>query len=850
LFSLIGLIVSTDTADKGRKATLRRHPVLIVILNEVQKLILQQRVMQLRSLIALSVASRMNRVLRGVPPETRRARSRFWLRQALLGASLAAGSPAFAQYPPSGQPYSAGYPPAYPAVYPQQLPSQGAENQSDEQLLTIGRLLEQQGRYAQAQKIYTELERRRVSGLQQPTTMPPNAAYPPQGPVAQTGMVQPAVPQPAMAQFQGAIGQPQSGYAQPQGALPQGVISQSAWQPTPPQMVNSGSAMPMPPQTSPRVNYAVSNPAELPTTSVAPTSQATARESFVVDREYTPAPKTVGAQEVEGWRNAITPVPTALQTWSVDRPTPYVPQVTAKASQSSAGSAYRESIMTEPTALPDLPIAPVAPIGTFGNPFPPAAPPAAAVSEPPRFLQPSALPPNRQFSAFPGNATAVPPTLGLRPLAEKNLPAFEPERDTPDQLSKQTDSIRIIPGHRLVTQLKPETDGSLKESLEQQTEPPVADKTSARWTPNAVAAQPIEQPAPLKSERADAESPPRFDLVTSLASADFREIHTPQVLEGLELLARPEPQHRALGAMRIGAAGAEARTALPVLRHVLATETNRKVSLRLAEAVLKIQPNDRIATGCLSDLLSDRNDWELRQNAANALGNAARARNTIAMARLTDALDDPHPNVRAAAAGSLALFGPAAIDSVSRLESAATTDIPSVQRVSSMALIAIRGSLIDSSRKISATEAPGEPAEFRASTSGTTSPLPSALPTGRTSLSDRTQPAETSEPKAVPSGSTNLPPKIAPVDRVAGSRTLMPAPEFAEEDAASTNAARETAPPKAPSSVPPAATQAAPLDPAQLLLQPSSATPAATAETASPFLLQSEAGESKAGSVP
>ena len=98
-------------------------------------------------------------------------RSVSWLASALVAAGFAAGSTGFAQYTAAGQPYSAPYSPGATPVFTKAAPSQSAD-QSDEQLLTIGRLLEQQGRYAQAQRIYTELERRRLSGGQAPAQGP------------------------------------------------------------------------------------------------------------------------------------------------------------------------------------------------------------------------------------------------------------------------------------------------------------------------------------------------------------------------------------------------------------------------------------------------------------------------------------------------------------------------------------------------------------------------------------------------------------------------------------------------------------------------------------------------------
>ncbi len=81
----------------------------------------------------------------------------------------------------------------------------------------------------------------------------------------------------------------------------------------------------------------------------------------------------------------------------------------------------------------------------------------------------------------------------------------------------------------------------------------------------------------------------------------------------------------------------------------------------------------------------------MRQAAAGALGFASSSSNLTAIVRLTDALDDPSPRVRIMAALSLAQFGSAAVDAVPRLEMAATSDVPRMQRAALAALASIRG---------------------------------------------------------------------------------------------------------------------------------------------------------------
>jgi len=192
-------------------------------------------------------------------------------------------------------------------------------------------------------------------------------------------------------------------------------------------------------------------------------------------------------------------------------------------------------------------------------------------------------------------------------------------------------------------------------------------------------------------EEKSTEPKPAFSLAALIQDPEFREIHTRPVLDGLELLSQPEPRHRLLGALRIGASGSEARTALPALRQLLGEEPNKTVRLRIAEAILRLQPSDRSALEALSHFLIDPNDADLRQAAAAALGFASASSNLTAIVRLTDALDDASPHVRIMAALSLAQFGSAAVDAVPRLEMAATSDVPRMQRAALAALTSIRG---------------------------------------------------------------------------------------------------------------------------------------------------------------
>ncbi len=130
---------------------------------------------------------------------------------------------------------------------------------------------------------------------------------------------------------------------------------------------------------------------------------------------------------------------------------------------------------------------------------------------------------------------------------------------------------------------------------------------------------------------------------------------------------------------------------LSPLHQLLTAEPNKNVLAHIAEAILKLQPNNRPALDTLSRLIVDPNDAEVRQAAAGALGGASATANATAIVRLTDALDDANPRVRIMAALSLAQFGPAAVDAVPRLETAASNDVPRMQRAALAALASIRG---------------------------------------------------------------------------------------------------------------------------------------------------------------
>jgi hypothetical protein len=744
-----------------------------------------------------------------------------WLTSAFVAAGFAAGSSSFAQYAASGQPYSAPYNSGAAPVFTKPAPSQSAD-QTDEQLLTVGRLLEQQGRYAQAQRIYTELERRRLSGEQQAATAPATQ-YPQQAQYQPPGNYQPQ----NQAQYQ-----PQN-FNQPPGMAPQGTAAPIVWQNAPAQMPNQWPMM----QYVPQANMPVYDQSvQMPAVQSQPMAQlpppAPPSEAYVVDTQVTPQPKTTGS-DTQGWRSAAAPLPAAFRAWNTDRPTPYPERATSSVTPPSPAAAVAEQ-----TALPDLPIKPVAPLNSMANQFPPLSPNGATNSQP-RFVSPMLTNGERRPPLRPDQQFATPPMLRLTPLPAKGLDNLEAERDVSQ---KQSDAIRIIPGGRSPLQLKPENGTN---QIDPRERPPglADDKPAIAGDLKPPLANLSPEPRSLpRTERPVSEGSPRFDLAAWVSTPEFREIHTADVVAGLDLLTRPEPRYRAAGAMRIAAAGDNARTAFPVLRKVLTTETDRTVRLRIAETLLKLQPNDRVATECLAELLVGRNEAELRQAAAAALGSAGTGRNSFAVASLTDALDDASPQVRAAAATSLGLFGRTASDSVSRLENAAVSDVPVVRQAATLALASIRG--------IPSDQLPAAP-RASASLVNPQATGPFALetaPTGRAKLVDELPAKRTADPTLAQKDAANSQPKLFPADRFNGSRVPAVHDKW-DDDAVPASATAPEAPTK-----PFTPAKAPVFQPLQFNLAPPEPQPAAGATSPSDetptFQLQGEAGASKASSKP
>jgi hypothetical protein len=737
----------------------------------------------------------------------------------------------FAQYPAGGQAYSTPYTPNATPVFTQSVPAQSAD-QTDEQLLTVGRLLEQQGRYAQAQRIYTELERRRLANPQQPaqTQSPATIPYPQQAPYqtannyqpqnfvpSQAGMMPAGMPAPYPGNYAPADMQSQM----PANQLPMMQLSQQGQPYSQGQFSSQGYVPGYDPNTQ-VVTMQTPPAAQLP-------PPAPPSEALVVDTVVTPQPKT-NSGVGQGWRSAVSPLPAAFKAWSSDRPTPYQQD----RSSSTVTQQSPRNTAAEQTSLPDLPIAPIAPLNSTANQF--AATSPQVPTNAPRFVSPVISNGERRVTLGPEQQTAVPRMLRLAPLPSKGLDNLDAERDVSQ---KQTDSIRIIPGQRAPLQLKPESGTNRIDPRENPTgltdnKPLVAGDLK----PPAATAFPEPPPVP-RTEPVVNDKTSRFDLAAWVSTPEFREIHTADVFAGLDLLSRPEARYRAAGAMRIAAAGENARTALPVLRRVLTSETDRTVRLRIAEALLKLQPNDRAATECLSDLLAGRNEAELRQGAAAALGSAASGRNPIAVANLTDALDDASPQVRAAAATSLGLFGPSAASSITRLENAALNDIPTVRQAATLAISSIRGIPADQSA------VPRESASlFNPQTGGQLTA--EGVATGRAKLIDQLPQRTGAISPFAQQAAANSQPKLFPSDEVKGSR-VPPSKSKFDENAVPASATAAEAPtrPAVPAKSP--AAQPSPFD---LAPTPNTGATAAPADETPTFLLQSEPGASKASSKP
>ncbi|HEV8070233.1 MAG TPA: HEAT repeat domain-containing protein [Planctomycetaceae bacterium] len=744
-------------------------------------------------------------------------------------------------------------------------------NQSDQQLFSEARLFEQQGRSAQAQRIYLELQRRSLIRSQSsPATFhhAPPRGYSAYGSTAPSAGVSTSTWTPA-------AGPPNGRASQNQNVPPNQQIQTAAPFELPQQSADVGSAAATVNANSDRENFSLqavplgtqetarSNAdTQINTAQSGAPILTTAAQSpvMVLDRQVTPAAPQV-EPNTNGWRPAVTPLPAALvhgEPVASQVPVKAVVSVSdgrlelkaeiAKPAQPAAatiaappitpagipesngtGSKRAQPMMADEASIP--PMHPMelarraAVEATKGRPNMPAQArpdvptlPAETANvpetlrldqEPAAFVTPPAVSERPLPAAAPQEPagvvtlpSAAPATLQLSPQSVPRAVPLQTDRedeksllDTAARLAKQTDDIRIIPGNRTGGHSRLEDLLSTGSSTETAPADGAIDSPTMGWksylpasesNPNQeigprtetarAGREPIDEtPASQKHVRADAsaerdeasesrrtqpsrvpqfvekstEPKPAFNLAALIQDPEFREIHTRPVLDGLELLSQPEPRHRLLGALRIGASGPEARTALPALRQLLGEEANKTVRLRIAEAILRLQPSDRSALEALSHFLIDPNDADLRQAAAGALGVASASSNLTAIVCLTDALDDASPRVRIMAALSLAQFGSSAVDAVPRLEMAATSDVPRMQRAALAALTAIRGRQVSQNSKLAQDSRPvGTP--MVESRSPVPRPVRVTVPV----------PVPVADPVALP-----LPAQISPADR-------------------------------------------------------------------------------------
>jgi hypothetical protein len=738
---------------------------------------------------------------------------------------------AFSQYSQPPQTiYGGGYTPANAATSnPDAIQF---ASQSDQQLFSEARLFEQQGRSAQAQRIYLELQRRSLIRAQSsPATFhhAPPRGYSAYGSTAPNGGPSTAPWTPTAGLPNGNVNQNPN--APPSFASPNHQLQPAAQFELPQQSPEAGSAW----------ATANANSENLSLQSVRVATQEIARSNaetqnnttqsgapilttaaqtpvMVLDRQLTP-PSPQVEPATSGWRPAVTPLPAALvhgqPVANQARPQAVVsvsseplelrPEIAkpaqtataaiiAPATTTQAGMTQSNRTMPNP-AQPRIadqgPITPMHPMELTRQTAADATKErlnsqAHAVSDVPSLSPETAKTPknlrlDQEPAAFvpppsaserplpaaapqepPGVVTlpsATPPTLQLSPQSVPRAVPLQADREdsnalieTAAKLAKQTDDIRIIPGNRIGGHSRLEDllgTGSGKEPApaDGEIDPPTTgwksylatspsssnQEVGPRTETDSVRRESIDEtPAPQKHVRADsvaepneasgsrrsqpsrspqfeekpAEPKPAFNLAALIQDPEFREIHTRPVLDALELLSQAEPRHRLLGALRIGASGPEARTALPALRQLLGDEANKTVRLRIAEAILRLQPSDRSALEALSHFLIDPNDADLRQAAAGALGGASASSNLTAIVRLTDALDDGSPRVRIMAALSLAQFGSAAVDAVPRLEMAATNDVPRMQRAALAALTSIRGRQVSQDSRLTQDSRP------------------------------------------------------------------------------------------------------------------------------------------------
>jgi hypothetical protein len=204
--------------------------------------------------------------------------------------------------------------------------------------------------------------------------------------------------------------------------------------------------------------------------------------------------------------------------------------------------------------------------------------------------------------------------------------------------------------------------------------------------------KPIENPAPqidLAGKTATEQQDAAQHAASELADEQADEAATSDVLALIASLRHDDPGVRALAAFRLGRLDDPSQDVLAALRNTIADEEHGLVRVRMAEAIIRIAPDDATAIQWLSAALSD-GDWQVRWLAAGILDAAAGTpAAALAVEQLTIALSDDEPKVRQMAALTLGSFGGDAEPARGPLHDALADDDSSVREAASAATACI-----------------------------------------------------------------------------------------------------------------------------------------------------------------
>jgi len=156
-----------------------------------------------------------------------------------------------------------------------------------------------------------------------------------------------------------------------------------------------------------------------------------------------------------------------------------------------------------------------------------------------------------------------------------------------------------------------------------------------------------------------------------------------------ELLDDDSASNRSLAAYLLGQSGLAAKSAVPILQQRLKDEPLNLIRIYIAEALLRINPDDRDGIRVLLRSLDDRSESS-RLIAACALSSATGNRHEAeAVKALTASLYDTAPTVRAMAALSLGQMGTAARAAVPNLTAIQFDEQLNVREAATSALACI-----------------------------------------------------------------------------------------------------------------------------------------------------------------